>query len=110
MPYINTGALVNITSPGDPVTALVNKYNIRDMHLERDVDSFSWHTGYAQAYSGRSNVILKMDERKLEQLAHDSELWDRVADTEIFEAQMRLKHPAVQKAWENYQLLLELYK
>jgi hypothetical protein len=102
---------VNIDYTLGPMDEFTRKYQIRDFRIEHQYSPYSYshsHSQYSLPRPGDSIVTITLSELALEALVRTDQQSDKLLDQYRHEEFIRRRCPAVQKAWEEYQLLLEL--
>jgi hypothetical protein len=107
MAIMNSGISVNLNSAPDSIADFAKKYGIRDIRVDRPYRPYGGYDRYSGPFD-RDEVTVTLSEQALRALACDSEILDRIADQDRKERLIRARCPAVQKAWEQYQMLLEI--
>lgn len=108
-PYFHSSINV-VTEPESAHHRLARKYHIQSMNVDQDIRERYY--GYNSYYYAGDNptVTVRMSLRAFEDLAGNDMRSEDILEAQFQESRLRNRYPALQKAYEEYQVLLELMR
>ena len=96
----------------DKYHEFANRYNVRNIQVNRERRSIDYYNMKASQYiSDREETIdMEIPRRSFEHLVEVDDLYTKLWQDQRDEMYMRKEHPAIKEAYEKYRMLLELYK
>lgn len=101
----------NEPASADYLYQFASKYKVQSVNVEQDIDSYSSYRHSATHYDRDNAVVsVRLPLRAYKHLAECDQRGEVVNEERYQESRLRQKYPALQKAYEEYQLLLELMR
>lgn len=95
----------------DRYKEFANRYNVRNIQVNRDRRSIDYYNMKASYYADREETIdMEIPRRSFEHLVEVDYEYTKLWQDQRDEMYMRKEHPAIKEAYEKYRMLLELYK